>query len=71
MMMMMMMMNCFCAMVDRRKAFSLISSWDHSQRSSASQISNMPQAELEPAQNLGSFVECCHKFRGLLLQLKN
>ena len=25
----MMMMNCFCGMVDQRKAFSLISSWDH------------------------------------------
>ena len=27
--MMMMMINCFCDMVDRRKAFSLISRWDH------------------------------------------
>ena len=34
--MMMMMMNCFCGMVDRRKAFSLISSRDHCQRSSPS-----------------------------------
>ena len=33
---MMMMMNCFCGMVDRRKAFSLISSRDHCQRSSPS-----------------------------------
>ena len=33
------MMNCFCGMVDRRKAFSLISSRDHCQRSSPSQIS--------------------------------
>ena len=31
--MMMKMMNCFCGMVDRRKASSLISSWDHCQRS--------------------------------------
>ena len=30
-MMMMMMMNCFCGMVDRRKVFSLIFSWDHCQ----------------------------------------
>ena len=29
MMMMMMMMNCLCGMVDRRKAFSIISSRDH------------------------------------------
>ena len=34
-----MMMNCFCGMVDRRKAFSLISSRDHCQRSSPSRIS--------------------------------
>ena len=44
MMMMMMMMNCFCGMVDRRKVFSLISSRDHCQRSSPSQISDTPQA---------------------------
>ena len=29
--MMMMMINCFCGMVDWQKAFSLISSWDHCQ----------------------------------------
>ena len=37
-----MMMNCFCGMVDRRKAFSLISSRDHCQRSSPLRISDMP-----------------------------
>ena len=47
--MMMMMMNCFCGMVDWRKAFSLISSWDHCQRSSPSRISDSPQAGFEPA----------------------
>ena len=36
----MMMMNCYCGMVDRRKAFSLISSRDHCQRSSPSRISD-------------------------------
>ena len=41
-MMMMTMMNCFCGMVDRRKAFSLISSRDHCQRSSPSRISDTP-----------------------------
>ena len=41
-MMMMMMMNCFCGMVDRRKAFSLISSRDNCQKSSPSRISNTP-----------------------------
>ena len=58
MMMMMMVMNCFCGMVDRRKVFSLISSWDHCQRSSPLQISDMPRAGFEPVQNLRSgFVE--------------
>ena len=52
------MMNCFCGMVDRRKAFSVISSRDHFQRFSPSRISDMPRAGLEPAQNLSSgFVE--------------
>ena len=37
-----MMMNCFCGMVDRPKAFSLISSRDHCQRSSLSRISDTP-----------------------------
>ena len=50
--MMMMMMNCFCGMVDRRKAFGLISSRDHCQRSSPSRISDMPRVGFEPAQNL-------------------
>ena len=41
-------------MVDRRKAFNLISSWDHCQRSSTLRISSTPQAGFEPAQNLSS-----------------
>ena len=53
-MMIMMMMNCFCSMVDRRKTFSLISSRDHCQRSSTSRISDTPQAGFEPEQNLSS-----------------
>ena len=45
-------------MVDRRKAFSLISSRYHCQRSSPSRISDAPWAGFEPAQNLSSgFVE--------------
>ena len=48
------MMNCFCGMVDRRKAFSLISSLDHCQKSSPSRISGTPRAGFEPAQNLSS-----------------
>ena len=51
---MMMMMNCFCGMVDRRKAFILVSSLDHCQRSSPSQISDTLRAGFEPAQNLSS-----------------
>ena len=50
----MMMMNCFCGMVDQQKAFSLISSRDHCQRFSPLRISDMPRAGFEPAQNLSS-----------------
>ena len=32
----------FCGMVDQQKVFTLISSWDHCQRSSLSQISDTP-----------------------------
>ena len=41
-------------MVDLRKGFSLISSWDHCHRSSPSRISDMPWAGFEPAQYLSS-----------------
>ena len=51
---MMMIMNYFCGMVDRRKAFSLIFSRDHCQRSSPSRISDTPRAGFELAQNLSS-----------------
>ena len=51
-MMIMMMMNYFCGMIDRRKAFSLISSRDHCQRTSPSRIFGKPRAGYEPAQNL-------------------
>ena len=53
-MMMMMMMNGFCGMVDRRKAFSLIFSQDPCQRSSPSPVTDTQRAGLEPAQNLSS-----------------
>ena len=42
--MMMKMMNCFCGMFDLRKAFRLISSRNHCQRSSPSRISDAPWA---------------------------
>ena len=51
-MVMMIMMNCFCGMVDWRKTFSLIFSQDHCQRSWPSQTT--PQSGFEPAQNLSS-----------------
>ena len=55
---MMKMINCFCGMVDRWKAFSLISSWDHCQKSPALQVSDTPRAAFEHVQNLSSgFVE--------------
>ena len=44
----------FCGMVDRQRAFSLISSRDHCQRSSPSRISDTPRAGFEPAQNLST-----------------
>ena len=40
---MMMTMNCFCGMVNRRNTFSLISSRDDCQTSSPSRISNTPR----------------------------
>ena len=53
-----MIMNCFCGMVDQRKAFSLIFSKDHWQRFSPSWISDTPQAEFEAAQNvISGFIE--------------
>ena len=39
-------------MVDRRKALSLISRWDHCQRSSQLRISDTPQAGFEPGLKL-------------------
>ena len=67
-----MMMNCFCGMVDRRKAFSLISSRDHCQRSSPSQISDTPLARFEPGQNMQYWQPLHHgalKFSFLVLSL--
>ena len=44
----------FLCMVDRRNAFSFISSRDHCQRSSPLRISDMPRAGFEPEQDLCS-----------------
>ena len=46
------MMNCFSCMVDRRKTFSFISSWDHCHRSSPWRISDTARGGFEAAQNL-------------------
>ena len=51
-------MNCFCGMVDQWRTVSLVSNWDHCQRSSQPEISDMPQTGFEPVQNLISgFIE--------------
>ena len=50
----MMMMKCFCDMVDWWNAFSLISSWNHCQRSSSLWILNKSWAVFKPAQNVSS-----------------
>ena len=47
-----MVMNCFCGMVDRQKAFRLISSREHCQRFSPSRISDTSRAGFEPAQTM-------------------
>ena len=49
-----MMMNWICGMVDPRKALSLISSRDRCQRSAPSRISNTPRAGFELEQSLSS-----------------
>ena len=49
-----MMINCFCWMPDQGIGSSLMSSWDHCQRSSPLQIPDMPRGWFEPAQNLSS-----------------
>ena len=54
MMRMMMIMDCFSGMADQGKAFTLISSRNNCQRFSPSQISDMPRAGFESAQNLSS-----------------
>ena len=54
MVMMTMMIYCFCGMINRRKAFSFISSQDSCQRSSPSWISDTPRTGFKPGQNLGS-----------------
>ena len=57
-MLMMMMMNCFCRMVKQQKALSVISNRYHSRRFSLLQIFDMPWAGFEPAQNvISGFVE--------------
>ena len=48
----------FCSMAERQKAYSLIFSRDHCQRSSPSRISDTSQAGFQPALNLSlDFVE--------------
>ena len=50
----MMMKNCFCGVVDQRKALSLICGRDRCQRSSLLRIFDTLRAGFEPAWNLSS-----------------
>ena len=52
--MILLIMNCFCRMVDQQNSLSFISNRDHRQRFSSSQTSDMPWAEFEPAWNPSS-----------------
>ena len=45
----------FCGMIDRRKVYSLIFNWEHSQRFSPLRISDTPRAGFEPAQYLSLY----------------
>ena len=57
-MMMMMIMNYFCGMIDQQKILNVNSSQDHCQKFSLSQISDTLQAGFEPVESLSSgFVE--------------
>ena len=56
MIMTMLMMNCFCYMVNRRKVLNLITSGDLCQRSSQTQISDILWARFQPALNLVSVI---------------
>ena len=52
MIMIIMMMNCLCEKVERRKVISFISSLDQCHRFSSSSIYDTPRAGFESAQNL-------------------
>ena len=47
-----MMMNCFCRMVDNRKKLNLISSQNHCKRFLPLPISNILEVGFEPTENL-------------------
>ena len=70
MMMMMMMMNCFCGMADRRKAFSLISSREHCQRSSPSRISDKPRVRMHRQATFGILLTICSHCFNLFILFK-
>ena len=54
MMTMIMMINVFCRIADRRKVLNLVSTRDQSQKFTPSWISNAPKVGFKPVQNLGS-----------------
>ena len=51
------MMNCFCGMVDRRKAFSLISSWDFYQNTIIKEYVSYFLLSVGKSNHLTSFLE--------------
>ena len=69
-MMMMMMMNCFCGIVDPRKAFSLLSSQDNCQRSSPSRIKKMWHKYLHGMHGSDHRDTLWEIFRYVLLELR-
>ena len=67
------MVSCFCGIVDRRKAFSIISSQDHCQRSSPSRISDTTRIS-DPAKKAKSFfvfIEGVQLYHNQVLVLKD
>ena len=67
----MMMINCFCGMVDRRKAFSIISSRYYCQRFSPLQISDTPRAGFENMGKYSSYVQFKCRLSVAFLKLVN
>ena len=66
--MMMVMMNCFCGMVDRRNVVSPISSRNHCRRSSTSQLSDTPQVLISNSLKVDSGTGVSREIYGISIQ---